>query len=78
VNYSFPEFKVVSNTLSDDAKAKADEADSTLQSYLTAYFAASPEGKAAKVHSEEMEAYEPPAPSPEPTLPDEEDDEMPF
>ena len=78
VNYSFPEFKVVSNTLSDDARAQADEADSILQSYLTAYFAASPEGKAAKAHSEDVEAYQAPAPSAEPSLPAEEEDDMPF
>lgn len=78
VNYSFPEFKVVNNTLTDEAREKADEADKVLQTYLTAYFAATPEGKAAKVHSEEMQAYKTPEPAPEPSLPAEDEDFIPF
>lgn len=78
VNYTYPQFKVVSNTLSDDARTEADRADKELQDYLTQYFAASPEGKAAKAHSENMEAYETPEPQAAPSLSQDEEDEIPF
>lgn len=78
VEYSFPNFKVASNTLTDQARAEAEDADKTLQAYLETYFAASPEGQAAKAHSEDMEAYEPPAPAASPSLPVDEGDDCPF
>lgn len=78
VNYTFPTFKVVSHELSEAAQKEAEDADKVLQGYLKGYFEASPEGKASAAHSKDMEAYKAPEPSPEPSLPDEDLEDLPF
>ena len=78
IPFNAPVFSVISKTIGDDARKAADDADGVLQSYLSQYFEASPEGVATKVHSEKVQSYETPEPTtPAPTEKFEED-EVPF
>lgn len=79
VTYNSPVYNVVTRDLTDAARQEATDADKTLQTYLDAYFAASPEGVAGAKHSEDVAAYKAPAPSAEPSFPPSHvDEEVPF
>lgn len=75
VVFNSPVFEVVSRKVSDETRELAKEMDAALQAYLESYLEDSPQARAAKQHSEDMQAFEAPEPSPEPAKdhPDEED-----
>lgn len=77
VTFNSPVFEVVSNEISPESEDQANHMDEELQSFLSGYLADSPQARAAKEHSERMEAVQPDAPE-QPDVQEFPEDDVPF